>query len=48
MRSWKRQETLMGDTGYYSYADGFIDEEKGKLYCVFENRHDIFFAEVDI
>lgn len=48
MHSWQRQETLMGDTGYYSYTDGFIDEEKGKLYCVFENRHDIFFAEVDI
>lgn len=48
MNTWETVDTLAAGAGYYSYSDGFIDEKANKLYISFENRHDLFFAEVDI
>lgn len=47
MAGWNKKIVLSDFPGVYSYANGFI--EGNILYLAFEfNRHDIYFARVDL
>lgn len=48
MRTWGKKIRVSDFPGAYSYADGFIDDD-GHLKLAFEfNRHDVYFADIDI
>jgi len=48
MKTWGKKIRISDFPGGYSYPDGFIDGD-GKLKLAFEfNRHDVYFAEVEV
>lgn len=48
MASWAKKIRISDFPGAYSYADGFVEDD-GHLRLAFEfNRHDIYYADVDL
>lgn len=47
-KTWGKKIRISDFPGAYSYADGFMDDD-GRLKLAFEfNRHDVYFADVDL